>query len=88
MDFCDKYRISFDHFYRTSLPDHHDGAKKVWRICDSKGDIYKKHYEGIYCVGCEAFLLGKDLIDGKCLNHGIITEMIALGYQYIHEKEP
>jgi methionyl-tRNA synthetase len=70
LDFCAKFRISHDHFYRTSSRDHHAGAKRIWQICDGKGDIYKRHYEGLYCVGCEAFLLERDLVEGKCPNHG------------------
>lgn len=69
-EFCEKFRISNDYFYRTSDPDHHVGAQTVWNRCLEKGDIYKKHYEGYYCVGCEAFLLERDLVDGKCPNHG------------------
>jgi methionyl-tRNA synthetase len=69
-DFCSKFRISFDNFYRTSDMDHHKGAQRVWNLCNDNGDIYKKFYEGLYCVGCEAFLLERDLADGKCPNHG------------------
>ncbi|NLE02426.1 MAG: class I tRNA ligase family protein, partial [Fibrobacter sp.] len=69
-DFCSKFNISYDFFYRTSAPDHHQGAQRIWSICNSKGDIYKKHYQGYYCVGCEAFLLERDLVDGKCPDHG------------------
>ncbi|KMQ49556.1 Methionyl-tRNA synthetase [Chitinispirillum alkaliphilum] len=70
LDFCDKFRISHDYFYRTSSDDHHAGSKKIWQLCNEKGDIYKKHYKGFYCVGCEAFLLQRDLVDGKCPHHG------------------
>lgn len=70
IDFCDKFQISFDHFYRTSSDDHHLGSKRIWQICNEKGDIYKKHYEGLYCVGCEAFLLERDLVEGNCPDHG------------------
>lgn len=69
-EFCEKFRISNDNFYRTSDSDHHKGAQRIWNLCLQKGDIYKKHYEGYYCVGCEAFLLERDLVDGKCPNHG------------------
>jgi methionyl-tRNA synthetase len=69
-DFCSKFRISNDSFYRTSSKDHHMGARRIWELCNNNGDIYKKHYEGFYCVGCEAFLLERDLIDGICPNHG------------------
>ena len=70
MDFCFRFQISYNNFYRTSLPDHYEGSRKIWQLCDAKGDIYKKHYEGLYCVGCESFLLERDLVDGKCPDHG------------------
>ena len=69
LDFCEKFKIGFDSFYRTSSKEHHAVARNIWRICKDKGDIYKKHYEGLYCVGCESFLLEKDLVDGKCPDH-------------------
>ncbi len=69
-DFCSKFNISYDFFYRTSSCDHLKGAQRAWEICAKNGDIYKKHYEGLYCVGCEAFLLERDLVDGKCPDHG------------------
>ncbi|MBT3602701.1 MAG: methionine--tRNA ligase [Candidatus Latescibacteria bacterium] len=72
LSFCSKFRIEHDHFYRTSAEDHHVGSKRVWEICNEKGDIYKKHYEGLYCVGCESFYLERDLIDGKCPDHGTV----------------
>lgn len=68
-EFCTKFKISYDYFYRTSDKNHHQNAKLIWDQCDKKGDIYKKHYEGLYCVGCESFLLERDLIDGKCPQH-------------------
>lgn len=71
-DFCSKFNISYDYFYRTSAPEHHEGAQRIWNLCNQKGDIYKKHYEGLYCVGCEAFLLDRDLVDGKCPDHGTV----------------
>lgn len=76
-DFCLKFHISYDRFYRTSLKDHHDGSKRIWNICNGRDDIYKKHYEGLYCVGCEAFLLERDLVDGKCPDHGKSPEKFA-----------
>jgi methionyl-tRNA synthetase len=70
LDFCNKFQITHDYFYRTSTNDHHQGAQNNWAKCVEQGDIYKKHYEGLYCVGCEAFILEKDLVDGKCPDHG------------------
>lgn len=71
LDFCRKCRISHDFFYRTSSQDHHAGSRRIWTLCDQKGDIYKKHYEGLYCVGCEAFLLERELENGRCPVHGL-----------------
>lgn len=33
------------------------------------GDIYEGEYEGLYCVGCEAFKKEKDLVNGHCSDH-------------------
>ncbi len=61
--------ISNDNFIRTTNPLHIKAAQEFWRLCDAKGDIYKKKYKGLYCVGCEKFITEKDLIDGKCPIH-------------------
>ncbi|MBI4088290.1 methionine--tRNA ligase [Candidatus Kaiserbacteria bacterium] len=57
------------HFIRTTNPHHVAAAQELWRRCEAKGDIYKKKYKGLYCVGDEAFLKEGDLVDGKCPNH-------------------
>lgn len=65
-----KLNISNDDFIRTSDKERHwKGVEKIWNACLKSGDIYKKTYTGLYCVGCEAFLTEKDLIDGKCPEH-------------------
>lgn len=62
--------ISNDDFIRTSDKiRHYPSAQKIWKKLVDAGDIYKSSYEGYYCVGCEAYLTEKDLIDGKCPNH-------------------
>ncbi len=61
--------LSNDHFIRTTDEAHIKGAQKMWMKMVEKGDIYKDSYEGLYCVGCEAFVMEKDLVDGKCVNH-------------------
>jgi len=61
--------ISNDDFIRTSETRHKGGAAALWRKLREAGDIYKGIYKGLYCVGCEAYVLEKDLIDGKCSNH-------------------
>jgi methionyl-tRNA synthetase len=61
--------LSNDGFIRTTSDYHKKGAQKLWKHLAEKGDIYKGKYKGLYCSGCEAFILEKDLVDGKCPNH-------------------
>ncbi len=61
--------LSYDNFIRTSNPEHKKGAQHIWKLCDEAGDIYKKKYKGLYCVGCESFKTDSDLVDGKCPDH-------------------
>ncbi|MBI2951162.1 methionine--tRNA ligase, partial [bacterium] len=60
--------ISADRFIRTSGEAHFRGASKFWGAC-RKGDIYRRRYRGLYCVGCEDFYLEKDLEEGRCPTH-------------------
>ncbi len=48
--------ISYDRFIRTSSAEHKKGATAFWEVLVAAGDIYKSRYEGLYCVGCEAFV--------------------------------
>jgi len=69
--------VSNDFFIRTSDREHHwAGAEKMWRALESAGDIYKGVYKGLYCVGCEAFITEKELVDGKCVHHDVPPEHI------------
>ena len=61
--------LSYDNFIRTTSKEHIIAAQEFWRLCDKKGDIYKKLYRGLYCVGCEKFITEKDLMDGFCSFH-------------------
>jgi methionyl-tRNA synthetase len=62
--------ISNDTFIRTTDPHHIRAAQEMWRLCEQEGDIYKKSYEGKYCVGCESFKPEKDLNEkGECVLH-------------------
>ena len=56
-------------FIRTTDSHHKAAAQELWRRCREAGDIYKKKYKGLYCVGDEAFIKENDLVDGKCPNH-------------------
>ncbi|MBP7770382.1 MAG: methionine--tRNA ligase [Candidatus Pacebacteria bacterium] len=69
--------ISYDQFIRTTdQKAHWPGAQAIWNKLVEAGDIYKKEYEGLYCVGHEAFITEKDLIDGTCPDHGTAPEML------------
>jgi methionyl-tRNA synthetase len=69
IEFCDVLNIKYTRFIRTTDEDHIKAAQKFWEASLKNGDIYKKQYEGLYCVGCEEFKTEKDLVDGKCPNH-------------------
>ena len=73
----DGLEISYDQFIRTTDKQvHWVGAQALWQKFVEKGDIYKKEYEGLYCVGHEAFVTEKDLVDGKCPDHGVAPEFL------------
>lgn len=68
--------LSYDSFIRTSSDAHKAAAQEMWRRCDAAEDIYKKKYQGLYCVGCEAFKTESDLVDGKCPDHLVEPEEV------------
>lgn len=68
-DFFQAFGIAYTNFYRTSDPKHRDVAQGIWERCLATGDIYKKTYTWLYCVGCESFKTPKDLVEGKCPDH-------------------
>ena len=66
----DALNLSVDKFIRTTDLGHIKAAQEMWQRAMAKGDIYKKKYKGLYCVGCEAFLSPADLNEkGECPNH-------------------
>jgi methionyl-tRNA synthetase len=64
-----RFSIAYDRFIRTEDDDHVLGVQAFITKLQQKGDIYKGHYEGWYCVSCEAFKSEADLKDGYCLVH-------------------
>jgi len=69
--------ISNNDFIRTTDRQRHwPTVEKIWRQLVRQGDIYKKQYRGLYCVGCEAFLKEKDLVNGQCPYHQKKPEVI------------
>lgn len=74
---ADEWNISNNDFIRTTEERHMQSAQELWKKSLATGDIYKKTYTGLYCVGCEAFKLEKDLIDGKCPDHHTVPETLS-----------
>ena len=73
---CQALNISNDYFIRTTEERHFKTSRAIIQKVFDKGDIYKGHYEGYYCNGCEAFLTEKDLAHGKCPEHGTKPEWL------------
>jgi methionyl-tRNA synthetase len=73
-----RLEVSFDRFIRTTDPDHKAAVRRFLQVIHENGrnDIYKGHYEGWYCVSCEAFYQEKDLAGGNCPTHGTKPEWI------------
>ena len=61
---------SYDKFIRTTDPDHEKQVQKIFKKLYDQGDIYKGHYEGMYCTPCESFFTESQLVDGKCPDCG------------------
>ncbi len=69
--------LTFDDFIRTSADTRHrHGVEKLWRACLARGDIYKRPYRGLYCIGCEQFYAEADLVDGLCPEHRTVPELV------------
>ena len=66
----DLMNTSYDKFIRTTDPDHEKQVQKIFKKLYDQGDIYKGHYEGLYCTPCESFFTESQLVDGKCPDCG------------------
>jgi methionyl-tRNA synthetase len=67
----------YDQFIRTSgNPEHTAGVQKLWRACERSGDIYRRPYRGLYCVGCEQFYSEEELAGGLCPEHRTRPELV------------
>src|ERR1700759_2583710 len=70
--------LSVDDLIRTSSdPRHAAGVERFWRKCAANGDLYRRHYEGLYCVGCEQFYPSAELGNGRCPEHGTVPDLVA-----------
>ncbi len=69
--------ISNDQFIRTTDQElHWPGVIALWHKLEASGALYRGSYEGLYCVGHEAFIRKSDLIDGLCPDHKTSPELI------------
>ncbi len=74
----DSLNLSYDDFIRTSRDQRHrPGAERLWQACAAAGDLYRRHYEGLYCVGCEQFYTSDELVDGLCPDHEVAPRLVA-----------
>jgi methionyl-tRNA synthetase len=75
--FYDSLDSSYDSFIRTSDKEAHwYGAELLWKKLSESDDIYKSKYTGLYCVGCEAYVTERDLVEGLCPHHNAAPEKI------------
>ncbi len=74
--------ISNDDFIRTTEPRHVAAVQQILRQLraakapDGKDAVYEAEYEGLYCSGCEKFLLSSELVDGQCPDHKRAPEIL------------
>ena len=66
----DLMNTSYDKFIRTTDAPHEKQVQKIFKKLYEQGDIYKGHYEGLYCTPCESFFTESQLVDGKCPDCG------------------
>ena len=70
-------RISFDDFIQTSRDARHlPAVQRLWERVATNGDLYRQSYQGLYCLGCEAFYGAEDLLDGRCPEHDAPLEVV------------
>jgi len=66
-----RLHANFDVWQKGSdIKTHYPSSQKLWKLCEKSGDIYKNNYQGLYCVGCEAFYEKEELNgSGECFEH-------------------
>ncbi|MEX2425834.1 MAG: methionine--tRNA ligase [Thermomicrobiaceae bacterium] len=77
IDLLDLLHVENDDFIRTAVDTRHfSGAEHFWKKLEANDDLYKKSYQGLYCVGCEQFYAEDELVDGLCPEHGVRPDLI------------
>lgn len=69
-DIWDLMNTSYDKFVRTTDEYHEKQVQKIFKKLYEQGDIYKGHYEGMYCTPCESFFTSSQVADNKCPDCG------------------
>ncbi len=72
----DQLNVQYDRFVRTTDSDHEQTVKDLVTKMKDSGYLYEGEYEGLYCVGHEAFLTEKDLVNGLCPDHQTAPELV------------
>ncbi len=75
-DLWKSLQIQNSDFIRTTSEKHKAGVEKFIEKLWQAGDIYQGEYEGLYCAGCENFILEKDLANGLCPDHLLKPELV------------
>ena len=82
-----KMKIDYDHFIRTTDPEHVKAVEKIFSRFMAQGDIYKGEYEGWYCTPCETFFTPTQLVDGKCPDCGREVKMMKEEAYFFNMKK-
>ena len=70
--------IQPDDFIRTTEDRHVEAVKKFFLKLKDSGKVYEGEYEGLYCVGCEAFKKESELTpEGLCPLHNKKPEKVS-----------
>ncbi len=78
VDLTTPLQLSNDDFIRTSTDSRHRrGVERLWAACAGADDLYQRDYTGLYCSGCEAFVLPAELHDGLCPEHNEAPELVV-----------
>ncbi|MFA4965800.1 MAG: methionine--tRNA ligase [Thermoleophilia bacterium] len=68
---AEQVNASNDFFIRTTDAEHEAFVQDFVERMRASGDVEKRTYGGLYCTACEGFWYERDLVDGKCPDHGI-----------------
>ena len=79
--------ITNDDFIRTTEKRHEEIVEKIFAKFMENGDIYKGHYEGLYCTPCESYYTETQLVDGKCPDCGRDVKVVQEESYFFNMKK-